>query len=238
VRTSAEELGLSVEHIVDQGSPVEKGDVVARFSGNPKQIALAEERLIGLMAKASGIATAARRFVERAGPDIQIVSGAWKKVHPSQKEIVRRAVAVGGAMRRICEDPFVYLDKNYVKMLGGIEKSLRTVGRLNGYVKVIQITGSLMEIEGEANQAVENGANIVFIDNGNPYDVEKVSRYLRQKGRRNSVKLAFAGSIRLEDLDTLKTSDVDILDIGRSVIDAPLLDMRMRVVSTFPGGIP
>ncbi|MCP4757195.1 MAG: quinolinate phosphoribosyl transferase, partial [Proteobacteria bacterium] len=75
VRTSAEELGLSVEHIVDQGSPVEKGDVVARFSGNPKQIAMAEERLIGLMAKASGIATAARRFVERAGPDIQIVSG-------------------------------------------------------------------------------------------------------------------------------------------------------------------
>ncbi|MGW8314331.1 MAG: hypothetical protein ACWGNV_01935, partial [Bacteroidales bacterium] len=48
--------------ILKEGSEVRSGDEVARFAGGPKQVVAAEDVLIGLLAKPSGIATAARRF--------------------------------------------------------------------------------------------------------------------------------------------------------------------------------
>lgn len=231
----AEKLGLTIIRMLDQGSRVQKGDEVARFSGQPKQVALAEDRLIGLMAKPSGIATAARRFVDKAGPRPAIVSGAWKKMPWSQKEVIRRAVTTGGAQARISPAPFLYLDKNYIKMLGGIKESLEAVAGLSGYLKVVQIKGACQDITFEAGEAIEHGADIIFIDSGRQRDLKRVIDGLNQQGLRDKVKIAFGGNVRLQDIKALKAMDVDILDIGRQIIDAPLLDMRMEVVGKRDG---
>ncbi|MDD5704258.1 MAG: hypothetical protein PHU23_19670 [Dehalococcoidales bacterium] len=230
VKSASGELGLDVSYSVENGSPVRKGDIIIQFSGNPKQIAMAGDLLIGLMAKASGITTAAHCFVEKAGPSIQVVSGAWKKIHISQKEIVRRAIAAGGAEYRICREPFLYIDKNYLVMLGGIRECLVSIKRLSGYKKVIQIAGTSRLIELEASEAAEYGADVIFIDSGDREDITTVSKCLVREGKRNSVKLAFGGNIKLEDMEAMRTLDVDILDIGRSIIDAPLLDMKMEIL--------
>lgn len=229
-RQAANELGMSVDSLLDEGSPVSKGDEIGRFSGTPKQVAVAEERLIGLMAKPSGIATAARRFVEKAGGRPEIVSGAWKKMPASEKEMIRRAIVTGGARYGISRDPFIFLDKNYVKMLGGVSESLRAVADLNGHLRVVQLKGFYGDIVLEACEAVEHGADIVFIDSGRHDDLKRVGEKLRESDLRDRVKIAFGGGIRLEDIQSLKSLDVDILDIGRQIVDAPLLDMRLEVV--------
>src|SRR4051794_18285547 len=59
---SLQELGLDIEFELQEADHVQPGDEILRFRGTPMQIALAEERVVGLLAKASGIATAARRF--------------------------------------------------------------------------------------------------------------------------------------------------------------------------------
>ncbi len=230
VREAANELGLSIDSLLEEGSPVCKGEEIGRFSGTPKQVAVAEERLIGLMAKPSGIATAARRFVERAGRRPEIVSGAWKKMPYSEKETIRRAIITGGARFRICREQFIFLDKNYVRMLGGISESLRAVADMNGHLRVIQLKGAHKDIVLEACEAVEHGADIIFIDSGKHDDLKRVSKKLRETGLRDRVKIAFGNGIRLEDIECLKSLDVDILDIGRQIVDAPLLDMRLEVV--------
>jgi len=232
--TSAKEetdkLGLSVLRSVPEGSHVRKGDEVIRFLGSPKQIVMAEEILIGLMAKPSGIATNAHKFVKATGGRPKVVCGAWKKMPPSLKDMIREAVIVGGALSRIELDPFVYLDKNYIELLGGIKKSLETVAHLNNYSKVVQVKGRYKDIVSEACEAAESGANIVFIDTGNPDDVRPVVERLRQLGLRNKVKIAFGGGVNIETIGELKTLDIDILDIGRQIVDAPLLDMRLEII--------
>jgi nicotinate-nucleotide pyrophosphorylase (carboxylating) len=35
--------------------------------------------------------------------------------------------------------------------------------------------------------------------------------------------------VRLDDIDDIKRLDVDTVDVGRAIVDAPLLDMRVRV---------
>ena len=151
-------------------------------------------------------------------------------MYPSQKESIRRAVVVGGAFYRICRDPFVYLDKNYIQILGGIARALQAVSGMPGRRKVAQLKGRLGSIVQEACEAVEFGADILHIDTGKKEDVDRVVRELHRLDLRKRVRIAFSGSIRLEDVDELKGMDVDILDVGRQIVDAPLLDMRLEVI--------
>jgi nicotinate-nucleotide pyrophosphorylase (carboxylating) len=226
----SKKMGLTLLGILEEGSPVRAGDEIARFSGTPKQVVSAEDVLIGLMAKPSGIATAARAFVARAKGRPKIVCGAWKKMPLTQKASIRRAVGVGGAFIRISRDPFVYLDKNYIKIFGGIGKALRAVSTMEDRKKVAQLKGRFKDVVEEAGEAVEFGAHILHIDTGDMDDANRVVRELVRLGLRDRVDIAFSGSIQLEDVDELKRIDVDILDIGRQIVDAPLLDMRLEVV--------
>jgi nicotinate-nucleotide pyrophosphorylase (carboxylating) len=222
------DLGLTVDHCLAEGKPVEPGDEVLRVTGSPIQIALAEERLVGLVAKPSGIATAASRFVDRAGGRVQIVSGAWKKLPFSQKDMIRSAITAGGAAPRIADWPFAYLDKNFVMMLGGVQGALSAVAahpELAGYQRIIQV----VDVD-DACVAARGGADIVFVDTGRISDISAASRALRATGLRDRVRLAFGGGVQLTDIDRMRGLDVDIVDIGRAIVDAPLLDMTFRVV--------
>lgn len=230
VSAEAGKLGVFIGKLVEEGARVREGEVVAALRGTPQQVAAAEEVLLGLLAKTSGIATAARAFVELVGERPKVVCGAWKKMPPSLKEAVRRAILTGGAHFRITSEPFVYLDKNYVRMLGGIGESLEAASVLKGHTKVIQIKGHYGNVALEAYEAASRGAGIIFIDTGKKEDIRLASDALRASGLRQRVRIAFAGNVRLEDVAELKRMDVDILDVGRSIVDAPLLDMRMEVV--------
>ena len=129
VPASLAEIGMTAKIQLADGTLVKAGTVITEIVGSPKEIALAEERLIGLMAKPSGIATATARFVARAGGRMRVVSGAWKKLPFSQKEMIRQAIVVGGAAPRIAEWPFLYIDKNFVRMHGGLEETMAAAGR-------------------------------------------------------------------------------------------------------------
>ena len=223
------ERGIQAQMCLADSAAVKAGECVLTILGRPKQIALAEEFVIGMLAKPSGIATAARRAVTFAGNEIRIVCGAWKKMPPEIKAIVREAVAAGGAAFRISDHPFLYLDKNFVRMLGGIVNTLRTVAPLQDKLKVIQLKGQYGDVTHEAMVAVENGADILMIDTGFLPDVESAHRALLSAGWRNKVQLAFAKGVRVEDIPNLRGRGIDILDIGVGIIDAPLLDMKLEV---------
>ncbi|MEV0341420.1 hypothetical protein AB0H49_20555 [Nocardia sp. NPDC050713] len=221
------EVGAVVCHRIEEAVRVDAGRTVLSIEGNPLSIALAEERLVGIMAKPSGIATAAARFVERAAGSIRVVSGAWKKLPFSQKSMIRTAIAAGGMEPRIAEWPFAYLDKNFVSMLGGVAETLSAVDshpELASYRRVIQVTTA-----DEALVAARGGAQTVFVDTGRLADLSLISDALRSHGLRSDVELAFGGGLSIEDVDVLRGMDVDVIDVGRSVVDAPLLDMKLRV---------
>lgn len=229
VKEAAQDIGLEVVLLIPEGSEVKKGSIIATVRGNPKQIAIAEDLLIGLIAKASGIATAARRAIHLADGKIAVASGSWKKMPVQLKMIVRKALVLGGVQTRISEAPFIYLDKNYVRIFGGVREALDSVNVLEDRVKVIQIKGDTASIEMEAIEAAEHGAAIIVVDTGNIDDLEKASKVLEKNRLRGRVKLAFGGSIRLEDIPMLCKKDVEILDIGRAIIDAPMLDVKFNV---------
>jgi nicotinate-nucleotide pyrophosphorylase (carboxylating) len=218
------DLGLVFSTSFSEGSRVEEEERIATVTGNPVQIAMAEEQIIGILSKSSGIATAAR-----LGPGKEVVSGGWKKMPSEIKEIVRQAALDGGIHVRICREPFVYLDKNYVRMLGGVRASIQRTLPLAGTV-VIQIRGETKAIGEEAVEAAESGAKIVMVDTGSHEDLEQTTRALTARGLRSRVRVAFSGEITLERIGGLSMLDMDIIDVGYAILDAPCLSMRFDVL--------
>lgn len=226
----AEEIGAKLEFFYKEGDWINEGEPIGKVEATPKNMALAEERIIGTLSKFSGIATAAKKAVELSEEKIQIVSGAWKKMPPSIKNSVRQAIVAGGASFRISQDNMIYLDKNYIKMIGSIPETLHTVKEFSDHTKVIQIKGKKYSVKEETIQALENSCNILMVDTGNVDDINICSEIVKSMGLREQVKIAFAGDVKLNQIKDLINYDIDILDIGKEIIDAPLLDIRMDVI--------
>lgn len=84
-RAWAAKLGIELELCKADGEDIGHGERIGNLAATAKQMALAEEVLIGALAKASGIATAARTAVLLADGRAEIVSGSWKKMPPEIK---------------------------------------------------------------------------------------------------------------------------------------------------------
>jgi nicotinate-nucleotide pyrophosphorylase (carboxylating) len=228
-RELARNLHLSFSASLKDGDQFAEGAELAYLAGNPVQVAKAEDMLIGALSKASGIASAARRARQQAGPAVRVVSGAFKKMPLELKSMVRLAIEHGGVEMRMAPHPFVYLDKNYVRILGGVGPALKAVASLEGSV-VIQVRGETAAIGQEAVEAARGGAALIMVDTGRLDDLDMVSQALTSAGLRSLVELAFAGNVDLEQLDDLAGRDLDAVDIGYAIVDAPCLPMRFDVV--------
>lgn len=227
----AEEIGLDVVTNVRDGMFVHENETIMMLRGTPKQTAVAEETMIGILAKASGVSTAAMKAVGLAGGRAEIVCGSFKKLPQSLKIPLRHAILQAGAKVRIAPFPFVYLDKNYIRMFGSVKAALEAVRCLEDHTVVIQLRNESGNLRQETVDACANGANLLMIDTGNARDIPVVVEILESMGIRRQIKLAFAGNVKLEDIPSLCSAGVDIICIGRDIADAPLMDMKFDVIN-------
>ncbi|HJN52796.1 MAG: hypothetical protein QGI68_14875 [Pseudomonadales bacterium] len=228
--TEAERAGCTARVLADDGDIVANGTEVLELTGLANGLATAEESVMGALGKPSGIATATRQLVDRAGPSLQIVAGGWKKMPRAVREMIRDAVQVGGAKARIEATPFLYLDKNYVRMFGGVAATLEAVQPMAGYRTVIQIGQYRQSLQEDTRAAVVGGVSTLFVDTGDISDLHGVIKTLEALNARQRVRLAFGGGVGPDEVKELAQLGVDALCIGRAIVDAPLVDFRMEIV--------
>jgi len=225
----AARCGLKATSMLQDGSEVLADDIVMDMAGGAAQMAEAEELLVGCLAKPSGIATAASQAVRLADGLVAVVCGAWKKMPPLIKAPVREAILHGGASFRISSTPMIYLDKNYLRMFGSIGAALNAARRFPERFPVVQLRKEAGSMAAQTAEALEGGAKVLMIDTGDPADIAPCLDELQRCGRRNDCRVAFAGGVELDAVDSLASTGIDILCIGRAIVDAPLLDMRLDV---------
>lgn len=228
---AAEELGLEIMHLSSEGEQTKLGRPVMMLRGDAMQLAMAEDRIIGLLSKPSGIATAARTFTDAANGKFDIVCGSWKKVDAAVKEPYRKAIETGGCRCRMLNEPMVYIDKNYVIMLGGVDKAIQKVKRtpeLAGRKIVVQVKGKIDPLGEECWMAADSEADYIYLDTGNISDIPVLLDALDYAVSRP--KIVFGGNVTLETLPELFEYPIDIVGVGRAIIDAPMLDMKMDII--------
>lgn len=226
----AMKLSLKDIRVAPDGMELKEGKPVFEATGDAVTVSLAEERLLGMIGKPSGVATSARGLVALADRRIEVVCGAWKKVFPQTKEDLRKAIRVGGAGIRITNPPFIYVDKNYVRIIGGVGRSVCRAAAFPGRTVVVQIKGEFKGIGDEAIEAAQAGAHIIMVDTGNVEDIRMVSQALSHKALRKDVKIGFGGAVTPDALERVIEAGEDIVDVGRAIIDAPIIDFRFDVM--------
>ena len=223
------DLGLKVISMAEEGSLLIPGTAVLTAWGDAEMVTRAEETLMGAIGKPSGVATAAANIIKRASP-VKVVCGAWKKIGQATKGELRQAVMTGGGGLRMSEQPFVYLDKNYIRMFGGVTAAVAQAKLFDpDRLVVAQLRGEIQGIVEEARSAVQAGAGILMVDTGILEDLKAVMSVAVADGWRKSIQLAFAGGVYAEELAEIVALGPDIIDVGRAILDAPLLDFSLDV---------
>lgn len=229
LETMVAELDLRNVMMVPEGEVLSSGSMVFSATSDAETVAKAEEILLGVIGKSSGVATAAAAFAHQV-EKVKVVCGAWKKLNSALRKELRRAVMTGGVGLRMTEEPFIYLDKNYIRMFRGIAAAVARAKQFDpARLVVAQLRGESIAIAAEANLAVEAGADILMIDTGQIGDFKMVANAAEEGGWRTRVQLAFAGGVNVKQLAQLSDLGADIVDVGRAILDAPLLDFSLDV---------
>ena len=207
------------------GQAVGAGDVLVEIEGEACELGVAEDFVLGPLGFASGVATRARTFREAAPAQLSVACGGWKKLPAALKPCLRAGLAAAGVLPRLVDGDFVYLSKNAVLLLGGVAPAIAAAVELGRGPVAVQIRS----VE-EARAALGAGAGVLMVDTGRLTDLRDVHAALRADGDRDRVTLAFGGGVTLDDLAPAAEAGAQAVDVGRAILDAPLLDLRMRVL--------
>jgi len=219
-----EELGAKTVRAAEDGSEERKGTVVLEVVG-PARAVLAGERLaLNFIMRMSGIATLVSGLVKKAreiNPDVRIA--ATRKTTPGFRDFEKKAVMLGGG------DPHrsglfdaVLIKDNHIRIAGGIGEALRRA-RKSSFTKKVEIE---VETPEDARMAVQEGADIVMLDNFGPEKVKSVAAELRSINP--EVLIEASGGIRPEDVERY-AEGADIISLGWLTHSVRSMDFSMDI---------
>lgn len=161
-------LGCSVEWLLAEGAVVEPVAVVARVRGPARKILLGERTALNILARASGIATQARRLSDlaRAHGWHGEVAGT-RKITPGFRLVEKYALLVGGcSTHRMDLSSMVMLKDNHVWAAGGIREAVAAARRAAGFSTKIEVEARNLA---EAREAVRAKQRTRSPPNPSPY---------------------------------------------------------------------
>jgi nicotinate-nucleotide pyrophosphorylase (carboxylating) len=208
------------------GDELAPGTPILEISGSARELAAAEDFVLGNLGFASGIANRARQIAAAAPAGLAVSCGGWKKLPAALKPALRAGLSVANVRPRLLDGDFVYIPKNTVTLLGGLAAAVEAGSRLQHGPVAVQVT----DVAG-ALLAVRTGAGAVMVDTGTVDVLAAVNDALRAEGFREHVVIGFGGGVTREFLSAARVAGADVVDVGRAILDAPLWDLRVEVRS-------
>jgi nicotinate-nucleotide pyrophosphorylase (carboxylating) len=212
---------VEVSWLLDDGSPVGAGDVVARVQGPLASLLVAERTALNFLCHLSGVATSTRRFVDAAGGGPARV---WdtRKTTPGLRALEKAAVrAGGGANHRGNLSEWVLLKDNHLTGLGIADAVAAARERWPGRAVEVEADG-LAQVQ----QAIAAGADLVLLDNMGP---DEAARCVATRAGAGRPLLEASGGITLDNVAAYAAAGVDLISVGALTHSAPALDLGLDI---------
>jgi len=162
---------MTVETLIEDGSPVKYGDIVFYVKGASQSILKAERLVLNAMQRMSAIATKTKQFVDLLdGTGTKILD--TRKTTPGLRALEKWAVKIGGGENhRFALYDMIMLKDNHIDFSGGITKAINKTKQYlkdtNRDLKIIVEARDLDEIK----EILEvGGVYRILIDNFNYED--------------------------------------------------------------------
>jgi nicotinate-nucleotide pyrophosphorylase (carboxylating) len=228
---------LVVTWAVSEGSEVGPGDLIGRIEGPMRSLLVAERTALNFLCHLSGVATAARRYVDlarAANPATRV----WdtRKTTPGLRALEKAAVRAGGAANhRGNLSEGVLIKDNH---LGGLSIA-EAVGRAleRWPARMVEVECDRVE---QVAEALDAGATLVMCDNMTPDEVRACVELVRAhpRGAARSVLVEASGGINLDNVSDYARSGADVISVGALTHSAVALDigLDLETVSSLPAG--
>jgi nicotinate-nucleotide pyrophosphorylase (carboxylating) len=213
---AAEEVFLTLdsqqqlEAFVSDGEQVEGGKVIARIAGFADVLLAGERVALNLIQHLSGIATLTNQFVRAvAGTETQIVD--TREGTPGLRMLERYAVVLGGGNTgRFGLDDGVVITSNHCAVTGGIATAVKSAREKVGHLHRIAVH---VNDENDIKHAIENGADILVLENLSSDDAKKLIAFARHLSEKVSIECGGNG-ITPDTSRAFAEAGADRLSIG------------------------
>lgn len=213
--------GVSFDPQVSDGAAVVAGDVVARVSGNARQVLGAERVALNFLNHLSGVATLTRAFVDAIeGTGARICD--TRKTTPGLRAFEKYAVRCGGgANHRYALDDAILIKDNHIAVAGGVAKAFAAARAFAGHLVAIEIEVTTL---GELDEALAAGATIVLLDNMDNDTLRQA--VARTDGR---ARLEASGGVTLDRVRAIAKTGVGYISTSQITMGARPLDLGLDV---------
>jgi nicotinate-nucleotide pyrophosphorylase (carboxylating) len=220
------DAAVTVAWGVADGQPVGPGDVLGVVRGPLAPVLTGERTALNFLGHLSGVATATRRLVDAAGPDIAV----WdtRKTTPGLRALEKAAVRAGGAANhRGNLSEWVMFKDNHLTLLG-IPEAVR-LARQTWPARTIHVECDRIE---QVHEALDAGADAILCDNMSPDEIRAcvvVADEHAASTRSRRALIEVSGGITLETVGSYGKTGADRISSGAITNSAPVLDIGLDI---------
>jgi nicotinate-nucleotide pyrophosphorylase (carboxylating) len=230
--------GLEVDILLEDGSKVKPGDIVAKVEGKVASILKAERVALNFLQRLSGIASETNRYVEAVkGLPVHIMD--TRKTTPGLRLLEKYAVRVGGGENhRMNLGDSILIKDNHLAVLRSRGLSLKEIiakARQNApfrdrvhVTRTPPIRRTHIEVEvktvPEAAEAAEAGADIIMLDNMSLKDMGQAVKLIHGRAL-----IEASGGITLDKVRPVAETGVDFISIGAFTHSVKALDISLEL---------
>lgn len=207
--------------LINDGSEVKKGDIIARMYGSTKTLLKGERTALNILQHMSGIATATNKCVKLVeGTNAHITD--TRKTLPGLRRLQKYAVTVGGGKNhRYNLSDGAMLKDNHIDAYGGITPAISALREKIGHMVKIEVEVRTLD---ELKEALAAGADIIMLDNMS-CDMMKEAVAITS----GKVPLEASGNITAENIRQVAETGVDIIYLGALTHSVKCFDISMRI---------
>jgi nicotinate-nucleotide pyrophosphorylase (carboxylating) len=225
IETVCGDAASVVTLLVDDGSSVAAGTVVAEVTAPTRLLLTAERTALNLICHLSGVASITRRWVDALEGTGAVVRDT-RKTTPGLRALEKYAVRCGGGTNhRMGLSDMALVKDNHVAAAGGVTEAYRRIRALAADVPIEIEVDSLDGLR----EAIEAGADEVLVDNFTP---EEMRAAVAVRDEMNAaVRIEASGGLTLETARLVGSTGVDYVAVGELTHSARVLDIGLDLVT-------
>ncbi len=212
---------VKIDFKVKEGDRIKKGQTIAKISGPARAILTGERTALNYIQRMSGIATETAKFQDAIAPYTSYVTDTRKNT-PGFRMFEKYAVAIGGAkLHRFNLCDCVMIKDNHIKHAGSITKAIEKLKKLSSHTHKIEVECDTFE---QVKEAVECGADIIMLDNMSIDEMKKCVKFIAKRAI-----VEASGNVKLNTINNIASSGVDVISTSAIVANAPTLDLGLDI---------
>jgi nicotinate-nucleotide pyrophosphorylase (carboxylating) len=214
---------IKIKKIMNDGSRVKKGALIAEVSGSLSNILKAERVSLNLFQRMSGIATLTAKYVETVRGFKAVILDTRKTV-PNLRILDKMAVRLGGGTNhRIGLYDGVLIKDNHIEAAGGITAAVNAQRRqLPRKMKIEVETKNLMEVK----EALRCGVDIIMLDNMSVPAMKKAVDLVA-----GGALIEASGNVSLKNVDRIAAIGVDYISVGELTHSVRAADISLKIIA-------